>query len=309
MSCHTATSPVNIVKHESEKCDLKCDYSFQYGTTSIRAYNEGDHFSFAFDKSVNPPVLYNSEKYDVDRMRLYQPSLHTWHGQKAKAELIIEHSAVTSTGSLMVCIPIESTGSQNGVLDAMISQAGSTAPTDGSSATIAIPSFTLNSLVPHKPFFNYRGSLPYEPCNGTYEYVVFGREHAVGVTKATEKIISKIVKANAYHTHKNRSGVFFNSKGAGSAISTSGEGEIYIECHPTGSDGETLVPEPKSGLDLKGFGEAANKLLKSDILSSILGVIILLALLKLFHYILTKLFGTGGGAQAGGSSSILGHAA
>ena len=64
------------------------------------------------------------------------------------------------------------------------------------------------------------------------------------------------------------------------------------------------MTEPKSGLDLKGFGDTANKLLSSGIISGFLGVIILLALLKIFHYLITKLFGSGAGAQSGGSVTL-----
>ncbi len=43
MSCSKATAPINISKNTSNKCDLKCEFSFKYQTTDLVENNKGDY--------------------------------------------------------------------------------------------------------------------------------------------------------------------------------------------------------------------------------------------------------------------------
>jgi len=308
MSCPNASSPIDIVHHSTEKCDLKCDYLFNYIQSSVRVENRGDHLIFSFDHSNDAPVMYNSEKYNVGRMRLYQPSLHTWNGQRAKAELVIEHSAVAGTKNLLVCVPVDISGKREGALDTIIEQVAKTAPNQGGITNIVLPSFTLNNIVPRSSFYSYKGTLPYSPCNGVYSYVVFGLNNGIGITKNTETLIKKLITVSPYSIKRTKSGVFYNSKGAGSLVGNkNGEDEIYIECHPTGDDGETLVPEKKDIKRITIPGEVedyAKKIWDSGILGALLGAIVLIVLFKVFHIVLRLLFGTGNGSKVE-SSTVL----
>ena len=67
---------------------------------------------------------------------------------------------------------IKNTASKN--LQYIISQAASRTPNVGEKAVISIKNFTLNSFIPKKsPLYSYEATLPYAPCNGTHQYVVF----------------------------------------------------------------------------------------------------------------------------------------
>jgi carbonic anhydrase len=303
MSCPVATSPIDIIKQDSNTCDLKCDYAFHYRNTSVRAENKGAYLSFAFDNAAVPPVVYNSEKYQVGRMRLYRPSLHTWNGQHADAEVLIEHSAISGRGNLMVCIPVKAGASSAGVLSAIIAQVGQTAPNAGGSTNISLPAFTLNNVIPRAPFYSYTGTLPYVPCVGIYNYVVFGMEHSIGVNRDTSMMINKLITEAAYPVRKPIGGVFYNKKGAGNALS-SGEDEIYIECQPTGEDGETLVPIPGgSRADMPSGASAKDSfmnMIENPVVQGLFGVIVLIALLKIFHAVFMKIFKAWTAKAAGG---------
>ncbi len=298
MSCPNASSPIDITSNAGT-CKLKCDYSFRYMNTNLVGRNGGDYLSFrpsGNDKA--PPVVFNADKFVVKEMRLYQPSLHTYGGNKADAELIIEHSNVTGSGDLMVCIPVTkgmTAGGAATVLDDLVSQVAQFAPTAGGNAgEIRLATFTFGKLVPTKPFYSYKGSLPYSPCTGSYNYVVFDKDNAVPMSMTTYAKMLKVVSANSYTTHSPLNGLYKNSSGP---APFTGEGDdIYIECKPTGHDGETLVTEPKPGSSMFS-GETAQDILNSPILHAFLGVLVMLGLLKIAHVLFTKIGGAAKSAR------------
>jgi carbonic anhydrase len=96
MSCPDATAPINIsMENITGKCDMKCSYSFQYNNSSCVATNRGDYISISYDKSSSPPIQYNTVGYDVQEIRLYTPSLHSYNDVKTDAEFIIIHNSNT----------------------------------------------------------------------------------------------------------------------------------------------------------------------------------------------------------------------
>ena len=83
MSCPNATAPIDIsLSKITGKCDYKCSYSFNYNNSSCVATNRREYLKLSYDKSSSPPVLYNSSGYDVEEIRLYIPSLHSYSGTK-----------------------------------------------------------------------------------------------------------------------------------------------------------------------------------------------------------------------------------
>jgi carbonic anhydrase len=123
--------------------------------------------------------FYTAGMYVPTEIRIYTPSLHTYNGAPADAELFIIHSAVQQnrgSDGLIVSVPI-SIGGGSGAsgLDAVI-QAANTL----NASTVALtPSAAIgqdvnaNDLIPSKKYYVYNGSLPYESCGGNYYYAVF----------------------------------------------------------------------------------------------------------------------------------------
>lgn len=243
MSCPNATAPVNISKAIAGDCNLKCNYSFDYKTSSLHATNKGQFLKFTLDKQIEPPVVFNTEKYEVYEVRVFQPSLHTYGGKHVAAEIVVVHNAIAGASSLLVCIPITATSSTKGVLDGLINQVASKANTSGAETNIDMPTFSLSKIVPKAPYYNYQGTLPFEPCIGNYEYVVFDKDQSLNITPAALVNLKKIITASSYDIHKPKDGLFYNSSGVSPIVSAD---EIYIECNPTGDDGTILIGKEKS---------------------------------------------------------------
>lgn len=292
MTCPNATAPVDIVNNPDFTCDLKCEYSFKYPQSSLNVTNRGEYLSLKTDQSNTPPVTYNAEKYEVAEIRLYHPSLHSYSGKKAEAELIIVHNGVSSSGNLLVCVPIV-TGSGSSdtteIFDTIVSEVAKTATSPGKKTTVNIPAFSVNKFIPMKPYFSYNGTLPYSPCNGDYAYIVFSKnDGSLSMTELALQSLKKLTTANGYSSQKNKQGVFYNKKGPSNLTGGSGKDDFYMVCDPTGSEGETQVVAEKTSSE-KFNTESVTNLLKNNIVVQILiGAALIIALMKIGSFLLNK---------------------
>jgi len=301
MSCPNATSPINISLNLSNTCDLKCEYSFTYQAINLVGSNKGEYMSFRPDAQTTPPVTYNADKYDVSEMRIYYPSLHTFGGVKAAAEVVLIHTNVTGNGSLLVCIPIKTgttVDNATTILDTLISQISKFAPNAGGNAgTINLPAFTFGDIVPFKPFYSYTGTLPYTPCDGEYNFIVYPLDNAIPMTTAALKMFSSIISENTYEVKKCASTLYYNKNGPTKEVGD----DIYIDCQPTGSDGEILIADTSTTSGLFN-SSSINLVLGSSAISIIIGILVMIFLIAFVGMIIKKMGGTNGGGGGGGGA-------
>jgi carbonic anhydrase len=258
MSCPSATAPIDIsISSITGKCDLKCSYSFNYNNSSCVATNRGDYISLSYDKSSKPPVSYNNTSYDVQEVRIYIPSLHSYSGSKSDGELIIVHTSNTGANPLLVCIPIKrnNTSSVSAMFfKAIVETVANSAPADGESTTVNVPKYNLTALVPNKPFFSYSATEPYQPCSGSVEYIVYvPLNAALDIADDTLKKMETFISTNPYDI-KTGPKLFFNETGPrkGGAVGD----DIYIDCQPVGESEETtdvVVEESDGSIDIEGL--------------------------------------------------------
>ena len=245
---------------------MKCDYSFHYPVSKVVARNNGNYLRFTTPNQKNGySVKYNGDNYNVIEMRLYVPSLHTYGGSNVDAELQINHNSMNGMGNLMVCIPIVQGGS-NGIIDKLVQDVSRKAPTKNTSTEINLLSFTFNNIIPQKPYYSYNGSHP-DNCSTLFDYIVFKKEDSCTISSSNLKILSKIITTSNFSVQSPKGGVFYNSKGPNS-MNDLGD-DIYIDCRPTGDDGEVIVKESKpvtfDGVNLNIF--------ENDIFKIIIGII------------------------------------
>ena len=130
--------------------------------------------SLGYDASTTN-VKFNANKMEVHEIRIYTPSLHTYDGVLSEAEMIIVHSGFGK--NLLVCIPMKSSdgsGSGASTFSQILMNAASKIPNSGDATTVNAFTWSLNDFVPNrKPLYSYTSNLPYTPCSGVYDYVVF----------------------------------------------------------------------------------------------------------------------------------------
>jgi len=207
--------------------------------SSCIATNRGDYISLSYDNQTNSPVLYNSVGYNVQEVRIYSPSLHSYSGSKTDAELIAVHSSATGTKPLLVCLPIKASSSSSNsakLFQQIVSTMASNSPADSESTEVNCDNYSLNNLIPKKPFFSYTATEPYQPCSTTVDYIVFSPStYNLDIAPATLARLTNIISKNNYDIKQGPS-LFYNEKGPGSG--GAGGDEIYIDCQPVGSSNE-----------------------------------------------------------------------
>ena len=233
MSCN---APINIVKREADPCSLKCLLWYNYGNSSCTVTNQSDSLLIRYDGSSD--VMFNSLKYAPQEIKLYKPSIHTFDGQYADAEMVIHHTS--DNGGLLICIPIMSNTNANAstgtnLLDDIIEHA----PKQKESTTLNIHDFNLNFLIPKSGYYSYIGSVPGK-CDIQYQYVVFPKQ-SIQIQKSTLDALGGLIHDSYISVYPGK--CYYNEKGT-TQNGFSGDGQIYIDCQPTSEEDEIIYKEP-----------------------------------------------------------------
>ena len=266
-------SPQNV----SGKCDLKCAYNFKYSESNSTAKNNGVMIGLSYDNSSVPPVLYNNQKYNVTNILITCPSLHTFNGSQASAEIVIEHSPVTGGGQLFVAIPFSSSSESStasNLVTEIIQSVSTNAPSQGDSTNLSLTGFTLQNVVPNKPFFSYTDS-------DKNDWIVFGMLSAIPLSSNTLTTLGQIIKP--FPLPMTGNSLFFNSSGPNSSGSV-GDG-IYISCKPTGSSEEETAVEYSKNTPSYDLSNMMNSPIASLIIQIIVGCILFVIVFLMFNYI------------------------
>lgn len=230
------------------KCNLKCSFSSKYEVSNSSATNNDIYVSVTYDKQSMPPVLFNYQKYNVSSVKIYSPSLHSYDGAKVQAEIIIEHQPVTSGSALNVCIPIvqSSDNSKAGkVVSQIIEKVAANSPSKGNTTKLNLSGFTLQNIIPNKPYFNYTNQAG-------VNHILFSKLDAIPVNQNLLTSLSKIIKP--YQLTIPETKLFFNSDGPNTKNDLAKQG-IYISCNPTGNSEETtnITNEKINTFDISGL--------------------------------------------------------
>ena len=269
------------------KCDLKCSYNFKYAESTTTAKNNGEMLSLTYDNSSATQVLYNNKKYTVTSIYITSPSIHTFNGSTTDAEICIEHTPINGGPQFSVGIPIKSSSDANAassLLTEIIAAASTSVPTKGNSASLNIDGFSLDKLVPNKPFFSYTSSTD------NTQWIVYGIVDAIPLNSSTLATLGQII--TPFPLTMSGDALFYNSTGPNSV--SIGEG-IYIKCNPTGSSDEEVSVDYAKNQTSSGL----NDLFSGSVISIILQSILLIIIIVIFFYLIKFIYGKIRGGVAG----------
>lgn len=241
MSCPSQTSPIKLIKNDAKECDMQCEYQPKYKFSSMVVQNEGDYINFEF-LGKESEVRFNSELYQPESMRLYKPSLHEYGDGKVYAEFWIRHKEENTGKILYVCIPVTYIASKT-QLDNLIMHVKDKAPDKGESTGVRYDTFSLNNIVPQKPYFFYTANNPLvEPCTESVQIIVFNKADSAKTSSNLEFI------TESSYTVKSDVTYFYNKNGPLAFSTGEQSDDIYIDCQPTGESGNTVEPLPSKNL-------------------------------------------------------------
>jgi hypothetical protein len=272
-----STQNINIAPQNiSGKCDLKCAYNFKYTESNSTARNNGIMIGLTYDNSSVPPVLFNNQKYNVNTIFITCPSIHTFNGSQAAAEIIIEHIPVAGGPQLNVAIPIVSSSESStasNLITEIIQSVATNAPSRGNSTNLNLTGFTLQNIVPNKPFYSYTDS-------GNNEWIVFGILFAIPLSSGTLSTLGQIIQPFPLPT--TGGSLFLNSSGPNSS-GTVGDG-IYISCKPTGSSEEETAVEYTKNTPSYDFSNMMNSPIFMLLIQIIIGCILFIIVFIIISY-------------------------
>jgi carbonic anhydrase len=228
------------------ECELKCTYNYKYASSSCVATNNGVMLLLSYDKTSTHPVLFNHNKYDVGQIAIYSPSFHKYNGDFMDAEIIITHNPIMGGAQMAVAIPIIQSNMSNdatSLLTQIISGVSTGAPTNGESTTLSLSNYSLENIVPKKPFYNFTDTA------NNIEYIAFDKENSIDLSQQTLTTLRSII--SNYNITAYGGNLFYNKKGPNSSFS--GEGDIYISCQPTGNSEENVdvvYDKPSTSVDV-----------------------------------------------------------
>jgi carbonic anhydrase len=285
-------APINIETsintNPERSCISTCQYSFQYNNSSCNVYHEGEFFRIPYDAaSGSYPANFKGTDYQVDSIRIYQPSLHSYDGQKADAELLAYHSSADGR-NLIVCIPIvlgsgagqSSSDIMNRILQNLPEK------NSGSGKYISdVNNFNLGNLIPRQPFYFYTGKNLVPQHTGVYNYIVYHKVHAIQVMRESIRSLNDPTYNTSLTKYRGGGALtsntyYYNKKGANNAMA---KDDIYIKCQPTGEDGTVLYQQSKASLgkdggkgdiDIDKAGFDINQLLQNEHVITIIRVVI-----------------------------------
>ena len=257
MSCPNSDSPINISTTANVlSCEVFCSYMHQYKDSACTATYYPDHIKLSYDATTSAAVTFNNEGYNVREVNIYAPSLHTYNGSSADAEMLIIHDGAGK--KLIVSVPLvqsNNVATSGKILDDIIAKFSSTVDKTktNDSQLINVQNYNMENFIPTSPYYFYMGGAPFSPCDGQYNYVVFDKTKSpMTIGGDTLKTLTGLIQPSGINA-VSRSDYYYNSSGPNVKPGFNKD-EIYIECNPTGEDGEILyqTPSPTMGSDIGG---------------------------------------------------------
>lgn len=257
-------------------CNLKCNLVFKYPTSSCTASNYGNLIRLTYDNGTTPPVKYNNADYNVQDVSIVSPSRHLYNGEQVIGEFYINHVSTAGAPGLTICIPIMEGSISDKMLEDIITQVSTGAANAGENTSIRTD-YNLTNIVPVKPFFNYNSA--------NKEWVVFGMADSLKLNSTSISTLKTLI--TALPTIMNGPNIYVNTTGPNRSAS---DGQIYIDCQPTGSSDETTNVEDDK--DVPDITFSLDDLLKNPILIYLLGGLIFFLLILGFNKIVGMISGT-----------------
>jgi len=297
--CSSTSTPVDVcMSNVVGNCKLKCAFSFQYSILgNITIKNNGDYLSLSSTTQSTGTIKFNETDYTLQEVRIYQPSIHTYDGVSADAEMILVHTPQAGTASLLVCVPIKATNASTNAsssLTNIITSAKMITPSSyvsSDSANLQTTNLTMNYFIPNTAFYNYTGALPYENCDTVAQFVVFSPNTTnayIDATVETMNIIQKIITPHNYTVKTPGADLFYNSSGPQSGEDTGNQ--IYIDCQPVGVSSETtnITIQKTTTSSKSGSGGSINiqEIIASPAFKILVSAIVFIILIVIFKYFL-----------------------
>jgi len=259
MSCsrNQGTGPINVTQ-TSNTCDADCKYVFDYKSSQLLVENKGDYMKLSYDNPRAQMIKFRSVDYSVQEIRIYSQSLNKYNGAFFPCEIIIHHISANGD-NLLVCIPVEVSNKESS-LKTLFSKIITHFPRNRNDPkSINEPSYNLNHIVPRGGYYTYKGTVPYQPCTGEYDIILFDPAIAPNITSTDFNKLRPLIRNISSSTNVKEVGaenidLYYNKNGT-TDPELVGENNIYIDCRPVNEEGRYLeeIDQERKGSGMNMF--------------------------------------------------------
>ena len=190
-------SPINIDTSPEvmEECNIMCQLDMRYKKSQCRVnYNEQNMITLEYEPGSY--AKFNETPFQLTKIFIHTPSMHTIDGERYDAEIIMLHSTdssssksdnKTSLTGLMVCKLLNRRNNEFGNEQEFFNEFFFRIPKKPVDYYVDVPvsnEWSAEKLLPVKntSFFMYDGSLPFPPCDENYKVIVFEEIGNIGNT-------------------------------------------------------------------------------------------------------------------------------
>ena len=281
------TAPINLITTGNfTTCIRKCEYVVGYKLSSFQIEVKNDHLLFKplFGYAT---MMYNGTTYAIYDMRLYLGHLHSWDGNGSDGELQITHKTLNGDNTLIVCIPIMRGGAGPSVND-LIDPVRKADPS---------VDYDVSRLIPNTRYYSYNGTGQFNKSFTGITYVLFDKTNALSISdikfdELGDDYLSGGIGLSTIDFDDQDSPRMQSDASEASPVlyssdvPKSGQGvldDIYIECKPTGDEGEEAVDRTTGS---GGYNFHLSTALQNEIVQWIMkvvvGIFVIVCVLRIF---------------------------
>ena len=302
MSCQISTAPINLPTGVNEEGGENTDFTYDYGVSSCSVTNKTTYLDISCYDGINKIQSGLTGDLYVSGVRLYKPSLNTYDGRKADAELIITHSG--GGKNLYICIPVTSTTALGGTTEWFKQIIPFSPSKAGSSKSINVSNFTLNNIIPKATFIVYEGGTFDWGCSKQDVMILFTMDNAVNISYEDLRTLDNITSPASYNVLPVPDYLKFNKRGtlSGPGKTAGSQSSDTLTCTPIeDEDGKNIeTPNQQTWSGGSSIYSADDKLSKNieKYFQIVLGVILGIVVLGVIIFGIRKAISTAGGGNS-----------
>lgn len=189
-------SPINIDTTTVKDIGSLQSLSLLYGNSKCFVKNKNNTPTIKYDP--NSYIKFANQLYELQKITLHTPSMHTINGEYYDMEMCLYHCAnPTNCSENGVIISVllkrgKDSSRQNMFFSQFINQLPKGETKFEKEIPVSSSWNVMNALPKNKSFFYYEGSYPMPPCNPNWKWIVF--EEVVEIGKTNFETFELVIK-------------------------------------------------------------------------------------------------------------------